>query len=292
MVTKRPLDFLLLSAAALLLTACSLTKLAYSNMGLAYSNATPMLAWMAGDYVDMSGEQKDWVRERLTRAFAWHRTQELPDYRRFLERVAVQAGDGISVEEARVAHRAMRVSYYRLVERVIPDVAEFLSQLGEEQATQLERKFARDNKKFVAESNKGSLEERRARRLEKYFDHIEEFTGALSDAQRNIIADSVGGLPEITDELLADRRYRQSEILALVRSDATREKIAVELKRLLVDTESWRRPEYQRKLRERDEKLFEMVSALSASLTPDQRAFFQRRVRGFMRDITELTASN
>lgn len=292
MVTKRHLDFLLLSAAALFLTACSLTKLAYSNVGLAYSNATPMLAWMAGDYVDMSGDQKDWVRERLTRAFAWHRTRELPEYRRFLERVLAQADDGISVDEARVAHREMRFSYYRLVERVIPDLAQFLSQLDAEQATQLERKFAKDNKKFAAESTRGSPEERRARRLEKYFDHIEEFTGALADAQRTIIADGVGGLGEITDDLLADRRYRQSEILALVRSGADRDKIAVELKRLLVDSESWRRPEYQRKLRERDQKLFEMVSALSASLTAEQRAFFQRRVRGFMRDITELTASS
>jgi outer membrane lipopolysaccharide assembly protein LptE/RlpB len=291
-VTKRHLDFLLLSAAALLLTACSFTRLAYSNVGLAYSNAMPMLTWMAGDYVDMSGEQKDWVRERLTRAFAWHRSQELPEYRRFLERVLAQADDGISVDEARVAHREMRASYYRLVERVIPDVAEFLSRLDAEQAAQLERKFAKDNKKFVAESTQSSPEERRARRLDKYFEHIEEFTGALSEAQRNIIADSVGGLGEMTDELLADRRYRQSETLALVRSNASREKLAVELKRLLVDTESWRRPEYQRNLRERDQKLWEMIAALSASLTPEQRAHFQKRVRGFMRDITELTASS
>jgi hypothetical protein len=292
MVTKRHLDFLLLSAAALLLTACSFTKLAYSNIGMAYSNATPMLAWMAGDYVDMSDEQKDWVRERITRAFAWHRSQELPEYRRFLERVAVQSEDGISIEEARLAHREMRVSYYRLVERVIPDLAEFLARMDREQAGQLERKFSKDNKKFLAEAAKGAPEERRARRLEKYYDHIEEFTGSLSDAQRQIIAESVGGLGEITEDLVADRRYRQSEILALVRSGANRDKIAVELKRLLVDTESWRRPEYQAKLLERDQKLFEMVSALSASLTPEQRAFFQRRVRGFMRDITELTASN
>jgi outer membrane lipopolysaccharide assembly protein LptE/RlpB len=291
-VTRRHLETLLLSAAALLLTACSFTKLAYSNVGLAYSNATPMLAWMAGDYVDMSGEQKDWVRERLARAFAWHRSQELPEYRRFLERVLAQADDGISVEEARAAQREMRASYYRLVERVIPDVAEFLSQLDAQQVTQLERKFARDNKKFVAESTQASPEERRARRLDKYFEHIEEFTGALSDAQRDIVADSVGGLGEMTDELLADRRYRQSETLALLRSNATREKIAVALKRLLVDTESWRRSDYQRKLRERDQKLFEMVAALSASLSAEQRAHFQRRIRGFVRDITELTASN
>ena len=64
------------------------------------------------------------------------------------------------------------------------------------------------------------------------------------------------------------------------------------LQRLLVDTESWRRPEYLAKLRERDQQHFEMIAALTATLTPEQRAHLQKRLRGFMRDITELTASN
>jgi hypothetical protein len=288
---KRKAHLLVLAAAALLATACSLTKLAYSNAALAYSNATPMLAWMAGDYVDMTGEQKDWVRERLARVFAWHRTQQLPEYRRFLERVLAEAQDGISVEEARDANRDLRASYHRMLERVIPDLAEFLSHIDAEQAAQLERKFAKDNAKLASESA-GTIEERRARRLEKYLGHIEEFTGRLADSQRNLVAASVAAFEDATEDQLADRRYRQSEILALVRVNAPRDKLAAELKRLLIDTESWRRADYQRKLRRRDEKLFEMISALSASLTAEQRAHFQKRVRGFMRDITELTASN
>jgi hypothetical protein len=44
-------------------------------------------------------------------------------------------------------------------------------------------------------------------------------------------------------------------------------------------------------MRSRDERLFEMIAALSATLSPEQRAHFQKRMRGFMRDITELTAA-
>ena len=40
-----------------LLAACSLTRLAYSNAALAYANATPVLAWMVGDYIEMSDFQ-------------------------------------------------------------------------------------------------------------------------------------------------------------------------------------------------------------------------------------------
>ncbi len=280
------------AAAILLLGACSLQRLAYSNAALAYSNAPPVLAWMAGGYVDMTEEQNEWVRVRIERAFAWHREQELPEYRRFLERVLEQSRDDISVEEARAALRDIREAYHRTLDRIVPDLAEFLSQIDAEQAKQLERSFARDNRKFIAESLRGTPDERRERRAGKLLDTLEEFTGPLSAAQRALVTERAGALPELVDEQLADRRYREAEILALVRSNPPREKWVAELHRLLVETESWRRPEYQEKIRARDQKVFEMIAALSASLTADQRAHFAARLRGFIRDITELTASS
>ena len=44
----------------------------------------------------------------LTAAFAWHRTQELPQYARFCEKMLVQASDGISIDEAREANKELR----------------------------------------------------------------------------------------------------------------------------------------------------------------------------------------
>jgi hypothetical protein len=82
---KRRLAPLLPFLACLLLAGCTtLTHLAYSNAALAYRNLPPMLAWMVDDYVDMSGGQKEWVRERIGRIMHWHRAHELPEYRRFL----------------------------------------------------------------------------------------------------------------------------------------------------------------------------------------------------------------
>ncbi len=96
-----------LLAAPLLTTSCSLTKLAYSNAPFAYSNAMPMLAWIAGDYVDLSGAQKDSLRRRLKKAFAWHRAQELPGYRRFLESAAEKCAGPVSADDVRAAGRQL-----------------------------------------------------------------------------------------------------------------------------------------------------------------------------------------
>jgi Spy/CpxP family protein refolding chaperone len=47
-----------------------------------------------------------------------------------------------------------------------------------------------------------------------------------------------------------------------------------------------------KKMRERDERMFEAVSELSATLTPEQRASVQRKMRGYVKDISSITASN
>jgi hypothetical protein len=289
-VTRRGLAAL--AVAALLAASCSLTKLAYSNAPFAYATAMPMLAWIAGDYVDLSGEQKDSLRNRLKNAFAWHRAQELPEYRRFLESIAEKSAGGFSADDARGAYRDLRAYYQRTVERVIPDIADLLLQLDAEQVSQLERKFAADNAKLVRESLKGSPEERRENRAARLMGHIEEFTGTLSESQRDLVRERLALGEDLTAERLADRRYRQGETLALIRARVSRERMVAELTRLLLQTEEWRRPAYQEKLRERDERMFEMIAALSATLTDEQRENLRDRLRGFIRDISELIASS
>jgi hypothetical protein len=91
---------------------------------------------------------------------------------------------------------------------------------------------------------------------------------------------------------MADRRYRQAETLALIRSKPDRDTMIAGLRRLVIDTDSWRQAEYRKKLRERDLRNFEMISALSRTLSPEQRSRVHKRVRGFLAQITTLVASN
>jgi hypothetical protein len=280
-----------LCAAALLAAACTLTQLAYSNIGVAYNNAAPMLSWMVADYVDMSDEQKEFVRDRFTRAFAWHRSQELPEYRRFLEKVLAQSEDNISAEEAAWAQRELRSYYQRSVEKLLPDMAEFLLGMDSLQVKQLQRRFDKGNRKMVADANEARESDNLDKRVDRFATHLEQFIGSLNEAQRAMVATYLAGQTPLIDEWLADRRYRQIRILALVQSKPPREEAIAELRRLFIATESWRNPEYQRKLRARDAALSQLISRLSASLDADQRAAFQKRVRGFMRDITEISAS-
>jgi hypothetical protein len=248
------------------------------------------MAWMAGDYVELSDRQKDSLRKRLKRAFAWHRAEELPEYKRFVESLAQKSAEALTAEAVRTAYGELRTYYHRTLERVLPDIADLLLQLDPDQIAQLERKFSDDNDKLVRDAARDTPEERRARRTERFIDHLEQFTGPLGDAQRSLVAQRLALDEEMTDERLADRRYRQAQTLAMLRAHASRDELIAGLRRLLLDTDGWRAASYQRKLRARDERMFETFAALGATLTREQRASVQERLRGFVRDIDELIA--
>lgn len=294
MSARRLAHALLLAAAALLLGACmnaTLTRLAYANGTLAYNNLGPVLAWMADGYVDLTGVQEDWVRARIAKALAWHRAQELPKYRKFLDSTLAKAAAPFTADEVEPFHRDLRAYWRQMIEHVVPDVAELLAGLDAEQASQLEKKFAEDDVKYARESIRGTPEERRRRRVQRFSDHMSVWLGSLNDEQRALIAEHYRDMPDFSEEVLADRRYRQLEIVAMVRANATKDEIAAKLQKLLVDPESWRRPEYLAKLKARDRKSHELLAALSATLSDGQRAALQSRIRAFMRDIANLTAS-
>lgn len=286
------LHAILLPAACALLSACAtLTQLAYSNAAMAYNNLPPMLSWWVDDYVDMSHGQKDWVRDRISRVMDWHRSHELPEYRRFLERVLAESREPFTVEEIAAAYGDLRKHYRRTAEQVLPEVADFFLQLDAEQAAQMEKKFVDDNRKFVRESVKGTPEERTARRVKRFVGHMEGWLGSVTREQRGMIEGYYREIPDLIEERLADRKVRQGEILALIRAKPAKEAMIAGLRSLFVESQSWRRPEYQKKLAERDRQFFEMIARLSASLSPEQRSHLQARIRGFMRDITTLSAS-
>src|ERR1700687_2123633 len=194
-----------LAALAFFLAACSLTRLAYMNAAVAYANATPLLTWFIGDYVQLSVPQKEWVREHLSKTLVWHRTQELPEYRRFLETLLAHSEGAYSVDEIGRAHRDLRTYYHRALEHILPDLADFLLQLDSEQAAQMERKFTEDNRRLLKEFRVGTHEELLQRRANKYIEHFEEWIGELTPAQRHLAEARLRLLPDLSDERLADR---------------------------------------------------------------------------------------
>lgn len=288
MTTGERRSFLLAVAAGLLLAAC--TRLAYLSPALAYRHASSLITLTVDDYVDLAATQKSWLHERLERELAWHRARELPEYRRFLASIAARADAPFAIDDVDRAYRELDADYVRLVEHLLPGMADLLLLLDERQLRHLEGKLDDDNRTILKESTKGTPASRRAQAAKKALDHLEAWTGPLDAGQRALVAARVAAFPDLVQERLADRRYRQLEMLALART-RDRARVIAGLHRLLLETDAWRRPAYRDKLRERDRQLRLMIASLSATLTPSQRAHLKARIAGYMDDIARLESA-
>lgn len=277
---------LLAVAAALLLAACS------SVTRVAYNNAVFAATWLVDDWFALQDGQRDWVKERFAKLHAWHRASELPDYERLLQDTGARAATRLTQGDVRHVYAEMRVLYRRTVRRAIPDMADFLLQVRPEQVDYLERKFAEDNERLARETLMGMPQERSERRAKRFIERIDDFTGSLSGAQRDLVRARVQAMEDITGEWMRDRRIRQAEILALVRARPAREAMIEGLTRILLDTGSWRRPEYQARLEARNEQVFAMIAALDATFTPRQRAKLHRTLASYAADVAYLMVAS
>lgn len=276
---------LLLAAVAALAACSSLTRVAYSNAPFAGT-------WVVDDWFDLHDGQRDWVKARLGRYMAWHRESELPAYERLLQDTAASAAARLAEEDIRRVYGEMRVLYQRAMRRAIPDMADFLLQVHPEQVEFLERRFREDNEKAIKEGVRGTPAERREARVKRYVERIDDWTGRLSAAQRDLVAARVAAMEDLADEWMDDRRSRQSETLRLVRARPSREGMVAGLTRIIIETDAWRRPEYVAKLKASDEQVIAMLAALDATLTAEQRAKLHRKLRGYAADVAYLMVAN
>ena len=285
---SRGIRLVLVAAVALLAAAC--TRLAYLDPPLAYRQAPHLLSWTVESYVDLSHEQKDRLHARLDRALAWHRSQELPAYARFLDSVAQRTDRAFTDEEVARAWADMRADYRRVVEHLLPDAADLLASLDDKQLAGLQRRFDEANRKFLRESTRGTPDERRADAAKRTIVHLREWIGPLDDRQAAIVQAWARSTDPLIEERLADRRYRQSETIALARS-RDRARIAEGLRRILLDTDQWRRPELRAKLAAREQATLHMIAVLSGTLSRAQRAHLRHRIDGYVQDIVRLASS-
>ena len=281
---RKSLALAAVAATALVLGACTVGRFAYNN-------ASPAVTYIVDDYFDLSGTQEGWVRTRFERLQAWHRTQELPAYERDLRDAVARTERPLTIEDARWVNKTLRAYYKRMVEQALPDMADLLMQLDGDQVQRFEQRFAKESAKIEKEYGKGDPAEREKKRAEKLIDQIENYTGRLDDHQRDLVHGRMHFMTDVSKMRLADRQRRQQIVVTLVRSKPAKPEMIEGLRKVLVDTDSWRSPEYTKAIAKRDEEVGELMIQLAATWTPEQREQVQKKLNGYVTDVSALIAA-
>lgn len=277
-VLERLLLVAILAALAALVSGCSTVRFAYEN-------ADVYVRWTADGYLDVHGEDADWLDERIREFHGWHRVNELPKYARLAQEASRRFADGLSREDVVWGYDAARAQARETLRKAAELVSPLLDRLSAEQVAHLEGRIAEENRKFHRDNLRGSEPGRRAKRAKSIENRLEDWVGRLSKAQVERVRAFAERAPLLDELRDRDRKRLQADVMAIIRARQARQHLAERV----VHYERGREPAYAAGLQQWREQAFALLVDLDATLSPEQRARAAGNLRRYAEDFEALS---
>ncbi len=254
------------------------------------------LDWLSRYYVSsqvtLDDAQSRALESNLDSFFAWHRRSELPRYASFLDRMANDAARPVSLEQLEAGQREVQAFMRDSIDHVAPAAARWMNGLRHEQVDELFTSFAEKERKARAEKCAGTPAERRSRSAREFIDKVEDWTGRLDRAQRELIAARYAALrTDECDELMARERSRE-EFRTLVDRFRGRPEFADRIADFLVHPENRRDAAYRAAYEADRARFLRLLADVNHSLTPAQRERTVSQLHVYAREMRGLAAES
>jgi hypothetical protein len=268
---------------AALLAGCNLLSAGYGYLDT-------YAAWQADEYFGLDPHQRQEFKARFDRLHAWHRTEQLPDYARFLASSGARVRNGVTNGDGEWIARGIEDRYRALVSRSADDAAAMLMTLTPANMEALQRKWDKDNARYVREHKvNGTLAEQRQARVERELKRVKEWVGEVTSEQETKVAALAAELTLAPKLRYEDRLRRQREFVRLMAERGSDQRqLAERLRHFLANWEEGRSPEFARFSGEWRRRQVEFYVEVVRLLTPQQRTALASRVERYASDFTQL----
>ena len=261
---------------------------ACSRVGLAYRNLDVIIPWTLSDYLDMNGEQKSWLDERLKEHLSWHCTTQLPGYLDWLDRLQTMIATN-QVTDAALQARAQEAeqAIAETAREIAPSAIELLQGLDDKQVAEMNDAFAKDRRKRQAEYLKPTLDQQikeRSARMEK---RLNDWLGPLSNTQQQRVTTWSRALGDQNTQWLANRVHWQKQFSAAV-AQRQSPQFPQRIETLLINRESLWTPAYRKAFANTEAQARSLFVDLMAASTPSQRERLLQKIEGVRKDFSDL----
>ncbi len=276
----------LIRFAALIILSLALG--ACSRVGLAYRNLDVIIPWTLSDYLDMSGEQKDWFNERLKEHLDWHCTTQLPGYLNWLDRLQTMVETNQVTDAALQARtREAKAAIAQTAREITPSAVELLQGLDDKQVAEMNEAFAKDLRKRQVEYLKPSLDQQIKQRAERMEKRLDDWLGPLNPAQQQRVVAWSKALGDQNTQWIANRAHWQSQFSAAVAQRHSPD-FPQKIETLLVNRESLWTPAYRQAYANTEAQARGLIVDLMAESTPAQRQRLLKKIEGVRKDFNDL----
>jgi hypothetical protein len=277
----RPLTVLAVACAACL-AACT---------GLVYDRLDTLTYWYFSSRVDLAEGQSAQLRSALNELFAWHRSSELPRYATFLETLAADSLEPLSRERIDRARTEVEALWSDFATRAAPSGAAWLASLDASQLEAFFAAFAKDDAKSREEFCDADPSRQCREREKSFIRSVESWTGRLSEVQRELVREGLGGMSPNACAWVDNRVQYRAAFRQLIEEGAQAPDFPQRIAQFLAEPASQWTPAYREQFERNRDTIVDVLARLDAALTADQRRRRADRMREFARDFRRLAAS-
>ncbi|MFE8071080.1 DUF6279 family lipoprotein [Marinobacteraceae bacterium S3BR75-40.1] len=282
---RNALKLSLLTAVALQLAACSTTRLAYNNLDW-------LIPWYVDDYFDLRDSQSRYLDREVADLLRWHCSSELPRYVAWIGRVeAMMAASEVSDAAIQARFDELRGAIDRARLRIAPTAVALLGTLDSSQYRQLQTALQEGNRERAEEYLADGPRTQIRARAERLQERLEEWLGALTEAQEKRLLQWADAIQGLTEAWLDNRKRWQQQLLQTLRNRNS-ERFGPRMGELFRNPEiSWT-PEYRRIRQHAEHEALTLTRDLFATATPEQRDTLRQRLNVLQNDFQALTCQD
>lgn len=274
---------------ALVLALLSMAALQGCGVKLLYNNLDHVVPWYVDSYIDLTPEQRRYLKRRLQEHLYWHRTTQLDAYVATLEEAARDVQHGLDAERLEAIVDEVKAHRDVLVDEILPTAVVVFADSSDEQLLQFAVRLEEKNQEMLedADDDPAKLRATWSKEIRRT---LKDMVGRLTDEQKQLIearSEEVVFAPE------ADVRYRRHWEGDFLRALAKRDDpvwFAGRAAYMVHNYEQWYTDEFRAVEKHDDDFYRTLVLSVDRLLTPEQRLRLSQWFLDLAQDLRELAA--
>jgi hypothetical protein len=263
------------------ISSCSFAEVIYKNLDW-------YMVWQVNRIIDLDAEQERYVERAAENYMSWHRVEELPLYRDLLIRIRNMAADSLTAVELDSAYTAIKERVQVLMESASDETADLLVTLTPEQIDGMEKNMEKMNRRFDKQEDEDGSKQRK-KRVDRIQERVEDWVGALSPEQEKWLISYAMQMPTSTDYWLEHRRWRQKQLLDILRGKNGEDEKKSAIRSWVVRQDFGKSENYVRAERTAQEATIRFIVEIDRRLTSLQRQYLLEKLAKYIRIAEDLT---
>ena len=276
------------SEGRLLIILVFLAFTASCSTSFAYNRLDWLIVWYTDDYVDLSREQKGFLKTKLQPVLDWHRQEELANYIDLLDRIEREIERPIDVETTESWISDARDALDRIELSLLKTLLDLGESLSDKQVNELLDSLNKKQEEYREKYSQRSDEEYASDNFKSLSKNLRRFIGPLNEKQKKQLRLTASSMQRFDLPWLEDREAWLRTLEQLLQRQPGWKEAILEAHS---QREANRSSEYRNVVVHNIGRIAEGIAGILDNLDAKQAKRLQNRINNYRRKLLNLSQS-